>query len=98
MSSLKKGVLLSNSYNSAFSGAPDERPAKMHVDTSWICSLVAEDAVGIFIRAVGKPNAVRVGRMENSFSNLEWSFLVSTEPKETKKNLHNSLTNASVLI
>lgn len=91
MGSLKKGLQLSNSYNSVFSGAPDKRLAKMHVDTSWICSVVAEDAVG-------KPNAVRVGRIENYFSNLEYCFLLSTEPKETKKNLRNSLTNASVLI
>lgn len=46
MVSVKKGLLLSTSYNSVFSGAPDKRQAKMHVDTSCFCSLVAEDVLG----------------------------------------------------
>lgn len=47
MGSLQKGLLLSTSYNSVFSGVPDKRQAKMHVDTSWFCSLVAEDVLGL---------------------------------------------------
>lgn len=47
MGSLQKGLLLSTSYNSVFSGAPDERQAKMCVDRSRFCSLVAEDVLGL---------------------------------------------------
>lgn len=45
--SLQKGLLLSTSYNSVFSGVPDKRRTKLHMATSWICSLVAEDELGL---------------------------------------------------